>query len=198
MDVSELSSAVQLVLGAADRYFDQLFGSRAVALKILSEWVMRPSSELWLGRIEWMRSERGEFVGGFAALGGKELKKARRADAIALVKMATPTEQTELLSRMTNLAGLFSQPSDEEFYLSKMGLFSHFRGKGLGRSLVGRYLETGQALGFRSFRLDVEGGNASALRCYRACGFRICDEHESRDGLLKYFSMRLDKEMSCR
>ena len=84
MDASELSSAVRLVLDAAG----QRFGSRTVALKIFSEWVMRPSSEFWLGRIEWMRSEQGELVGGFAALGGKELKKARRADAIALVKVS--------------------------------------------------------------------------------------------------------------
>lgn len=176
------------ILEAGNPYLTELFGGSDSAIRALDQWTRRETSEVWLGRLRPV-SAGNEEVGGFIALGGEELKKARKADLMALAKLATGPQRTELIARMTNLAGLFPAPDDDEFYLSKMFLRPEYRGKRLGLVLVECYIQAGIEQRFRSFRLDVSRDNRSAINCYESCGFAISEEHESRDQRLRYFSM---------
>jgi ribosomal protein S18 acetylase RimI-like enzyme len=130
-----------------------------------------------------------EFAGGFIALSGGDLRKARRADSVALLTSVAPQERHALALRLANVSELMAPVGDDEYYLSKLGLAQKFRGKRLARTLVDRYIEDGLHLGYSRFRLDVHADNEPAIRCYCSVGFRTDRRSHSQDGSLKYNSM---------
>ena len=149
----------------------------------------RPSSEVSVLRVQFLKQE-SDFAGGLIALSGLELRKARMADTEALWMASEESERAGLLQRMANAAHLFPPVAEDEFYLSKMGLNARFRGKGLGRALVQRFLEEGWGYGFERYRLDVHVGNEPAIHCYSSLGFEVFHTGQTADGSLQYCSMR--------
>lgn len=184
--------ALPWVFEAGNPYFNALFGSADVARQSIDSWLRRPTSEVAVWRTLFLMA--GDiFVGGFIAMSGGDLKKARRGDSLALMRSASGELREQLLHRLENLAGLFPVVSDDEFYLSKVGLAPEFRGKGLGRTLVQRYIEEGARRGHARFRLDVCAGNEAAIGCYLSSGFVISQRSTSRDGAMQYLSMIYSK-----
>ena len=57
------------------------------------------------------------------------------------------------------------------FYLTSLFLEAGFRGTGAADWLMRHYLDQGRDRGFLQFRLDVEIGNAQAIRFYERHGF---------------------------
>jgi ribosomal protein S18 acetylase RimI-like enzyme len=181
--------ALPWVMEAGNPYYDSLFGEPSMTATILESWMRRRSSEISISRVQFLLIG-SEHAGGFIGLGGDELRKARKADTVALLTAFPAAQRVSLMKRADNLSGLFPSIGDHEYYLSKLGLNVQFRGRKLARLLVDRYIEQGAGLGFTDFRLDVQIGNEAAIRCYRSAGFQICHQSESRDGTVGYYSMR--------
>lgn len=184
--------ALPWVLEAGNPYFDALFGSPEVARQSIDSWLRRPTSEVAVWRTFFLMFDDA-FVGGFIAMNGGDLKKARRGDSLALMRSVSGEFREQLMQRLENLAGLFPSVGEDEFYLSKVGLAPEFRGKGLGRMLVQRYIEEGARRGHAKFRLDVCAGNEAAIGCYLSSGFVISEQSASRDGAMQYLSMAYSK-----
>ncbi|MGH7932231.1 MAG: GNAT family N-acetyltransferase, partial [Candidatus Binataceae bacterium] len=109
-----------------------------------------------------------DVAGGFIALGGAELKLARKADAVALPGTVPADELRAMMQRMANGANLFSPVAEDEYYLSKLGLNGQFRGRGLSSGLIERYLEEGMKRGYSRYCLEVRSNNEPAIRLYRS------------------------------
>jgi ribosomal protein S18 acetylase RimI-like enzyme len=181
------------VLAAGNPYYAHLFGGAEFSQRALAGWMTRPSSEVSILRGEFLTCD-GELAGGFLALNGIELKKARQADAAALWEAFPSAERATLVERMSNSANLFPPVADDEYYLTKMGLDVPYQGQGLGRALVQQYLEQGKAQNYARYRLDVHAENQAAIRCYLAAGFKVVSTSESRDRGLRYHAMRYQLE----
>ena len=170
---------------AGNPYFDWLFGGAAAAHAVLNAWMSRPSSEVSVRRISILMSPT-DASGGFLALSGDELARARRADTLATLKEQVPG----LRDRLAAARGLFSPVEPDEFYLSKIGVALEFRSTGMGRKLIQEYLDSGRSAGFRRFRLNVSADNDRAVALYRAAGFGV-DARKRRAGMT-YLAMTLD------
>lgn len=181
------------ILEAGNPYYDWLFGDAQLTMRILDAWMRRASSEVSILRVRILMCD-AEVAGGFIALDGLELKRARRADAVALITAVSGADRAGLIRRLTSATDLFSPVDDDEYYLSKMGLHSRFRGKGYGRELLDRYINEGNARGYVRYRLDVHADNIAAIRRYQGFGFQIADRARTRDGSLEYYSMRYQLE----
>jgi ribosomal protein S18 acetylase RimI-like enzyme len=181
--------ALPLILEAGNPYYGVLFGDAHSAAVNVEAWARRFSSEVSILRFQFLMCD-SEVAGGFIALNGWELRKARKADTIALLNAIETKDRPAFVQRLANVSDFFSPVDDDEYYLSKVVLTRQFRGKGLARMLVDRYIEEGVIHGHTRYRLDVHVDNEAAIRCYHAAGFEICHRNESKDGALKYYSMR--------
>lgn len=188
--------ALPWILEAGNPYYRELLGM-AGSVSVLEAWMHRASSEVSIRRVQFLVCD-SQLAGGFIALGGAELRKARKADGIALMTGVRTEGRSALMNRLTNLAHLFAPVADDEYYLSKLWLAPQFRGKHLGGLLLGRYIEEGLRLGYTRYRLDVHTENETAIRCYRSVGFVICGSTTSKDGRLGYYLMKYEKcEKGC-
>jgi ribosomal protein S18 acetylase RimI-like enzyme len=184
--------ALPWVMEAGNPYYTLVLGGAESTLRMLDTWMRRSSSEISISRVQFLICE-SEFAGGFIALSGGELRKARKSDSIALLNTCGVGDRPALIQRMANLSDLFLPVADDEYYLSKLGLNSQYRGRKLGRVLVERYIEEGRIRGYMRYRLDVQAGNEAAIRSYCSAGFQRCERNESKDGTLAYYSMRYER-----
>jgi ribosomal protein S18 acetylase RimI-like enzyme len=176
---------------AGNPYLDWLFDGEDAARAALREWIERESSEVYQGRATVLISS-GEPVGGFYGIPGDELVTCRKADTIALIARFTGAERRDLAARLSSSGALFTAPSAEEYFLSKVGVLAEQRGRGLGEALVESYLEAGAEQGFRRFRLDVHEGNIPAMRLYEKHGFEESGRGATTDGAMTYLSLALE------
>ena len=180
------------VLAAGNPYYGWLFGRAELAARTLEKWMKRASSEVSILRVQLLMCD-SDFAGGFIALNGLDLRGARMADADALWTGVDSSGREALIQQMAKGADLFPPVAEDEYYLSKMGLNTSYRGRGFGRALVRRYLDEGEARGHIRYRLDVQADNERAMRCYVDCGFKVFNTTQSVDGTLKYYSMRYER-----
>lgn len=183
-----IPQTIPWVLLAGNPYYEWLFGNPELATRILDLWMRRRTSEVSILRVTILRSD-GEIAGGFIGLDGLELKRSRKADAVAIFREVSAADRVSLMDRLSNSANLFLPVEDDEYYLSKMGLHSAFRGKGYGRLLLERYIEEGKARGHVRYRLDVHRDNVAAIRLYQSFGFRVASQAQTTDGALTYYAM---------
>ena len=179
------------ILEAGEPYYSRLFGDRETALGTIRRWMTRSSSEIALKRVHLVSLE-GSVAGGFVALDGSELARARKADLIALTVDPDPGRAQALRERLSALKGLFGQIEPQEYYLSKMFLAARFRGTNLSRQLLKAYLAEGQLRGYGRFALDVHADNSRAIRSYSRAGFWISARTSSADGTVRYLSMKYE------
>lgn len=177
------------ILEAGNPYYGWLFGDAQLTRRVLDAWTRRASSEVSILRVQILMCD-AEVAGGFIALDGLELKRARKADTVALLTAVSEADRAALIRRLASATDLFSPVADDEYYLSKMGLHSRFRGKGYGRELLDRYTNGGKSRGYTRYRLDVHAGNEAAIRLYQGFGFEIADSARTGDGTLEYYSMK--------
>jgi len=181
-------NAASWIHDAGNPYWEWLWGSSDEARRQLAVWLTRPSSELSRERAVLV-AEAGRVLGGYLALGGRELRGCRKADFLELFQCARRAPGSGLEARLRQAAGLFAEVSDDEFYLSRLGLLPAARGRGLGRLLVQAWLDAGEARGFRRFRLDVAVDNVAAIRLYEAAGLARGPDAGSADLPFRYCAM---------
>jgi ribosomal protein S18 acetylase RimI-like enzyme len=88
--------------------------------------------------------------------------------------------------RFLTIDRLIPEIGNDTYYIQHLATRERFRGQGVGRGLL-EFCETIAArrrLG--SLALDVESGNAAAIRFYRSFGFKISRKIESRVLRRKY------------
>jgi ribosomal protein S18 acetylase RimI-like enzyme len=186
-----MPDALPWVHEAGNPYYDWFFGGRAEASSALIEWMVRPSSEVFIGRaVLLVEGERA--TGGFIALDGARLRDCRRADAVAAVEAAGYQGRRALMERMRSARGLFPPVPDDVLYLSKLGVAAAARRAGRGAHLVRAYIAAGGMLGFRRFCLDVHARNVSAIHLYQAAGFQVRSTAVSGEGDMTYLRMTLE------
>ena len=180
-------------LAAGNPYCDWLFCGTEPAMRVLDTWMIRTSSEASILRVQFLLYE-SEFAGGFIVLDGLELRKARKAENVALLTAVATADRAGLICWLANAYDLFCPIVDDEYYLSKMDLNSPFRGRGFGRALVERYVEEGKNRGYTHYLRDVHANNEFAIRCYRGLGLQISNCTQYRSGKLKYYSMKYERD----
>lgn len=184
--------ALPWVLAAGNPYYAWLFGGAELVPRSVEKWMKRASSEVSILRVHFLMCE-SSLAGGFIALNGLDLRKARMADADALWTGVDSPGRRALMERLANGVDLFPHVGEDEYYLSKMGLNNSYKGRRLGRALVQKYLDEGKAHGYVRYRLDVHADNEPAIRCYLAFGFQVFKTANSADGTLRYHSMRYEQ-----
>jgi GNAT superfamily N-acetyltransferase len=185
-----ITVALPWVHAAGQPYVDWLLGSRSAALRITEQWMRRPSSELFVGRVVLV--EEPPPAGGFIALPGAELPQCRLQDALAVAATTTSELRSALALRLRQGRALFPEVTADAFHLSRMGVLAEARRRGYGRTIVREFLETGARRGFRRFTLDVSACNAAAIELYRSAGFREESRQQLRDPGMTYVRMALE------
>ena len=174
---------------AGNPYFDWIFGGETEANAILGDWVGRPSSEVSLHRIRVLL-EGDRVAGGIISLSPTELTACRKADMMALLQQADRLGgRAALFERLRAVRNLFPPLGEDVFYLSKLWVSPHFRGRGYGRRLFEAQLDHGRSAGFRCFRLDVASDNSPAIALYASAGFETRTRSVSADGSIEYLAM---------
>ena len=190
---SVISQAVPWVMAASYPYYEWLLGTPELAQASVTRWMKRPSSELYIRRVRFVLID-SEIAGGYLGMSGRELKKARMADAEALWSESEPTGRAALLKRIASTSNLFPPVSDDDFYMSKFGLNPVARGRGRAWRIAKEALRDVFSQGYSRLRLDVRADNDVAIRIYQALGCELIHTAQSADGQLKYQSMTITRE----
>lgn len=164
------------------------FGDEPRALKSLTAWVLRPSSEVALRR--WKVAFQEELpVGGYVAMPDFDLLSARRSDLLALVSSADRI--VDLRERLAATNDLFEAVEPGDFYLSRVAVEPSARGRGLGAQLVAAVVDAAARTGATAVRADVWAANEPAMALYRSLGFEIGPERISERAGFSYRAVRL-------
>lgn len=185
-----IAHALPWIHEASNPYWDWLWGSPTEARAQLREWLSRPNSELSAQHVVCL-SEGDRIVGGYIALPGREVQACRKADLLALMNYLRRNARESMIARMRQARSLFASVAENEFYLSRMGVASSARGRGVARRLVEMFLQQGRAAGFNQFRLDVAVDNERAIRLYRAAGFAVASDSGIAGTPIRYCAMAM-------
>jgi ribosomal protein S18 acetylase RimI-like enzyme len=173
-------------------YLDWLFDGELYAKEMLVSWMRKDISENSLRNVS-LYFRDGEPYGGIVTLTGSDLSRARKADALSILRDVPSERRPGVLDRMKATGNLFSYPGTDEYYLAKMGVVAAARGTGIGKKIFGLGIEMGAAAGFKKFRGDVHVDNAAALRVYQSWGFQVGERRESQASGLAYVPVHLDR-----
>jgi len=77
--------------------------------------------------------------------------------------------------------GAIKKLGDTVGELKSMYIRPEYRGKGYGKNRVSKLLETGEELGFSTFRLDTSKFMVAAQHIYKLAGFRERDKYPGSD-----------------
>ena len=188
-----IPQAVPWILAAGCPYYDWLCGGRGPAQRTVVMWMRQLSSEVSIRRVQFL--ELGsKIAGGVIGLSGAEVKSARTADINSYWATLDVGTRGSLIEKLSQGLRVFAPVSEDEYYISKIGLTRAFQGKGLARVLLKRCLDQGNALGYSTFRADVEVKNQPSLRIFLSMGFEIFYTGQSDDGALRYHGMRFERK----
>lgn len=137
----------------------------------------------------------GTLAGMYCASTGKSLRQRRLRGAVRLVRggVAVPPAVIER-ARMaaTSLAHL----ENDDWYLSRIAVAPEYRGTGLGRELLRRFIAAAAGVQARRCVLEVDTDNDAAIRLYRSAGFLVTGQagvqHPDTGCTLSYLHMSLD------
>ncbi|MBW2595337.1 MAG: GNAT family N-acetyltransferase [Deltaproteobacteria bacterium] len=189
MDEKSINESIlPWIEAAGNPYYDWLFQDPATTTFFMKLWIRNRQSEIFIARIHALFVD-DQIAGGFIALNGKNLSKCRQVDAKYLITKSNLKQRKKIMLRLSLSDSLFPIVSEDEYYLSKIGINPSFRCKGYGSLLMDKYLEQGGKSGLNKYRLDVFTENQIAIKCYEKCGFKIDKETTTKNGELKYFSM---------
>lgn len=187
-DPASHSVVLPWLLEASNPYWDWLWGSPEESRTQLTQWFLRPSSELWENRLVCLR-DNDCILGGYIGLSGSELRMYRKADLLALMDFLRRNPSVTLMARLRQARSLFATVADDEFYLSRIGVAASFRGRGAGIRLMEMFLQNGRNRGFKRFRLDVSTTNTQAIRLYDSLGFKVTSDSAIAETHIRYSSM---------
>jgi ribosomal protein S18 acetylase RimI-like enzyme len=169
-------------------YVDWFFGGFSAARDALRSWMVRPSSEVFVGRAVLLTAADA-VLGGLIALDGAELSRCRRDDAVAAIALAGPGERGAVAERIQVSRELFPPVPADEFYLSRIWVVPEARRAGYGTALLRHYIEAGARRGCARLRLDVWSESGTAIGLYRRFGFETLQQSVSGQAGLRYTSM---------
>jgi ribosomal protein S18 acetylase RimI-like enzyme len=180
------------VIAASRPFADWYFGQPDVAAEIVTEWMARPTSELYVGRAIVYDDEQGWPGGCIIALPGHEVAAARAADfGEFCAEIASEPEADEVIAEVVTVSReLFPPIEPDDLYVSRVGVDEAQRGKGVGRALVEAAIEEFRERGIRGCRLDVSADNRAAIRAYEAAGLAVVSTSHSPISGLTYCAMR--------
>jgi ribosomal-protein-alanine N-acetyltransferase len=182
-----MSDLLPWVLAASRPWVDWLFADVGRARAALQSWMRRPSSEVFAGRVVRL-VDGDQTLGGYIAVPGSDLSRYRMADAVAAAQAAGREGRYEMSRRLQAGTELFSEPHEDELYLSRIGVLPEARRSGHGSRLLHDCVDGAVRGGSRRVRLDVWEGNTAAVAFYRAHRFRELDRRTSRAAGLTYLS----------
>jgi ribosomal protein S18 acetylase RimI-like enzyme len=178
---------------SSNPYADWYFGEAETAAAIISEWILRPTSEYYLGRSLVMLDDEDRPVGTVIGMSGRQLSQCRMADFAAFCdELGTGEEADEVVEQVLAVSrDLFPAIDDDAFYISRVAIERSRRGLGLGRLLVAHAIEAKRREGCQRFALDVSRDNAVAIRTYEALGLRITRTSRAQRAPLEYCAMAM-------
>lgn len=181
---------------AGNPYVEWLWGTEAEGKAQTYAWLCRGSSELSLDKITLLMC--GEAIlGGYLAMGGRDLLTSRKSDLVELLKVAKRTNNASLLKKLVASRELFPPVDEQHYYISRIGVRSQYRGMGFGRKLLEHCLATGRKRDYDYVRLDVCASNRNAISLYRSENFTITQEMTSDSAGMAYYAMIFDMRF-CR
>jgi ribosomal protein S18 acetylase RimI-like enzyme len=178
---------------ASRPFADWYFGDAESAAALIERFMLRPSSELHIGRAMLMLDGELQPIGCVIGLPGNELASCRAADFTAFCDaLASHPDRDEIAAETIAVSHeLFPAVAPDEFYLSRIVVDPAWRRRGLGRALVQRAIEAQRTRGFTRFRLDVSADNVAAIRTYESLGMCIARRARSEEADLEYCMMSL-------
>jgi ribosomal protein S18 acetylase RimI-like enzyme len=178
---------------ASNPYADWYFGDEQAAEAFIGSWLVRPDSELYLGRAMLMLDELRRPIGCVIGMPGSQLARCRTADFAELCEsLQSHPDADEIVAQTIEVSReLFPEVEDDVFYISRVAVAPERRGQRLGRSLLGHAIEAQRARGVTRFRVDVSADNAPAIRLYESLGMRVTSCARNAEAELEYWSMTL-------
>ncbi len=82
-----------------------------------------------------------------------------------------------------------------ELYISNVAIYPEYRSQGIGSKLILQAEQEAGAAGVRVASLEVEAGNASAIKLYSRLGYSIVSECAFRLGGSYFYSYRMSKKL---
>ena len=186
-----LTDVVDWLWDAGQPYVGYLWGSEKEGKAQTRAWLRRRQSELSLDKITLLMRDQ-VVLGGYLAMSGKDLLLARKYDLIEVMKVARGTNNTALVKRLGASRELFGTIDDQSYYLSRIGVRSEYRGKGLGRKLLEHCLASDRIGSYDLLKLHVSTDNQSAIALYLSHNFTIVRECTSTKAGMAYYTMMRD------
>ena len=161
------------VYDASNPFADWYFGDPDAAAEILTEWMARPDSELYLGRALLLSDAAGKPEGAIVWVRGAQLSGCRAADFAAFLgDLGGGSEADAIALEVTAGArALFPAVDPGDAYISRVAVDRARRGLGMGKRLLQATLAALRDEGFSRVRLDVSDDNAAAIALYESAGF---------------------------
>jgi ribosomal protein S18 acetylase RimI-like enzyme len=166
----DLPATTGWILEAGDPYLTWLHDGAERARAAVREGLRRDGSELSPRHLSSIR-DGGRSVGGYIALGGRELAARRLADTARLMRATPVADRDHLRRRLEHARELFLPVDPEHLCLTKIGVVDDHRGRGLGRCLLEDFVRSGFDRGYDCLRLDVSSEHEPARRLYESRGF---------------------------
>ena len=174
-------------LAAGGAFETWRFGGHDEARAVLGAWIARESSEIAARR--WVVAEEDSVpAGGFAALPAPELDAARRADLLALARLAA--RDASLMTRISAARDLFAPVDPSDLYLSRIAVAADFRGRGVATFMLEGIARSARERGCSAVRLDVSSDNDAAVSLYKKHGFMPVTATGHEDPPMRYVAMR--------
>jgi ribosomal protein S18 acetylase RimI-like enzyme len=172
----QLDAYVELELLASSPYVDFVYGGADAARPIHRRLVERGVGEFAAPFGRLAIDANGDAVGMIAGplLGPKELNQARFRAAAALAK--DPDFSPSCRAQATATRGVFLALEDGDAYLSRIAVASSARGRGVGRTLLARFLDDCRARSARRAVLEVSSLHEAAAAMYQKAGFTVVGE----------------------
>ncbi len=188
-----ISTLAPWVYDASNPFADWYFGDPEAASDILTEWMARPDSELFVGRSVLLSDVAGKPEGAIIWARGSQLSSYRAADFAAFLgDLGGGPEADAIALEVTSGArALFPAVEPGDAYISRVAVDRARRGQGLGKRLLQATLGALREEGFSRVRLDVSDDNAAAICLYESAGFVTQSTSPHDDSGLCYRAMVL-------
>jgi ribosomal protein S18 acetylase RimI-like enzyme len=159
---------VRLVLASADEFLTAVFGPRiARALEHLASG----RGTLFSHEHAWIAETEDVVAGMLLGYTGRE-KAAQDPRTGAALLISLGPGILARLGRLMAARSAVSFVSPREFYLSNVGVYPEFQGRGIGSLLIGHAERQAAREGAQAIVLDVETDNEGAVSLYERLGFR--------------------------
>ena len=158
----------RLVLASADEFLTALFGPR---IERALEHLASRRGTLFSHEHAWIAEAKDAVAGMLLGYTGRE-KAAQDPRTGAALFMSLGPGILARLGRLMAARSAVSFAAPGEFYLSNVGVYPEFQGRGIGSLLISHAERQAAREGAQAIVLDVETDNEGAASLYERLGFR--------------------------